>query len=90
MIGAAGANEDVANGLCGAAIVEDSVGSNPVGGFFQLEDGQWCIAPCLDKIVADGWSVVKGFPFETAEYPCDVSRVCFRIRQRITFYSDLE
>lgn len=57
MIGATGGDSDVADGLCGAPIVEDSGDSQGIGGFFQLEDGQYCIAACLDQLVADGWSV---------------------------------
>ncbi|MCJ1427481.1 hypothetical protein MMC29_005384, partial [Sticta canariensis] len=53
MMGAKGAKNDVADGLCGAPTVDDSGGSNGVGGFFQLADEQWCLAPCLDKLVAD-------------------------------------
>lgn len=57
MIGATGEGADVADGLCGAPIVEDSADSQGVAGFFQLEDGHHCIAPCLDPLVGDGWSL---------------------------------
>ena len=57
MIGATGGAADVADGLCGAPIVEDSAESPGVGGFVQFEDGNYCIAPCLDQLVADGWSL---------------------------------
>ena len=57
MIGATGGEADVADGLCGAPIVEESSESQGIGGFFQFEDGNYCIAPCLDQLVADGWSV---------------------------------
>lgn len=58
MIGATGGVVDVADGLCGAPIVEDSAESQGVGGFFQFTDGNYCIAPCLDQLVADGWSLL--------------------------------
>lgn len=57
MIGATGGDADVADGLCGAPIVEESANSQGIAGFFQLEDGQHYIAPCLDQLVADGWSL---------------------------------
>lgn len=57
MIGATGGEPDVADGLCGAPIVEESAESQGVAGFFQFEDGNYCIAPCLDQLVADGWSL---------------------------------
>lgn len=57
MIGATGGAADVADGLRGAPIVEDSAESQGVGGFVQYQDGNYCIAPCLDQLVADGWSL---------------------------------
>lgn len=57
MIGATGGDADVADGLCGAPIVEDSADSQGISGFFQFEDGNYCIAPCLDQLIADGWSL---------------------------------
>lgn len=57
MIGATGGAAEVADGLCGAPIVGESADSQGVGGFFQFEGGNYCIAPCLDQLVADGWSL---------------------------------
>ena len=49
-----GASE-IREGICGAAIIHESV--NGVGGFFHwIEKNGYCFASRLDKLIEDGWS----------------------------------
>jgi hypothetical protein len=48
-----------ADGLCGAPIIEDDFDcGGGVAGFFQLADGNHCLAPVLDELIDRGWAIV--------------------------------
>ena len=48
----------VADGLCGAPIVDDDPNcGGGVAGFFQLSNGSFCFAPVLDEFIDRGWAV---------------------------------
>ena len=51
---------DLAEGLCGGAIIGEGNGidAGGVAGFFQLANAEFALSPCLDDLIADGWRVV--------------------------------
>ena len=48
-------NADLADGMCGAPIVECDTGA--VAGFFHLANGDHAVSAGLDDLIAEGWSI---------------------------------
>ena len=60
MVGATGGDADVADGLCGVPIVNESADSQGIGGFFQFEDGNYFIA---DEMIGRGLILPEALDF---------------------------
>lgn len=56
-IGPASGAGEVREGICGAAIIHETVNVNGVGVFFHwISNNGYCFSSRLDKLIQDGWS----------------------------------